>query len=297
MKVMVDSFLDYLRVEREASDHTIAAYRGDLQQYLDYLGDSNWPMSWDQIDAADLGAYFISLQSRAYAPATLARKIAAMKSFFGFLQDEGIVEEDPLGQISPPRLGTSLPNALSIEDVTSLLTCAERERTAEGRRDWAMLQVVYASGLRVSELVGLNLSDADLQHGLIRCIGKGGKERLVPLHDQAVTALKDYIENHRHDIRPSQDERAMFLGRRGQRLTRQGFWFILKGYAKKAGLTVPITPHTLRHTFATHLLRGGAPLRYVQDMLGHASISTTQLYTHLASDYVREEYEGSHPRA
>jgi integrase/recombinase XerD len=297
MKVVVDSFLDYLRVERGASDHTIAAYRADLQQYLDYLHHSNGLISWAQVDAANLGAYFISLQDRLYASATLARKIAAMKSFFAFLQDEGIVQGDPLAQISPPRIGMTLPNALSVEDVTLLLMCAQGEQTVEGRRDWAILQVLYGAGLRVSELVGLNIRDADLEQGLIRCVGKGGKERLVPLHDQAVASLKEYIDQYRREMRPSLSDPALFLGRRGHRLTRQGVWFILRGYAKKAGLTVPITPHTLRHTFATHLLRGGAPLRYVQDMLGHASISTTQLYTHLASDYVREEYEGAHPRA
>ena len=297
MKATVDSFLDFLRVERGVSGHTVSAYRNDLYQLVDHLGSPDSPTAWQQVDSHKLGAYVIALQSRSYAPATLARKVAALKSFFGFLRKEGTVDRDPTEGIASPRVGVSLPKALSVEEVTSLLAHAQRETTAEGKRDWAMLQVLYATGLRVSELVGLDVGDADLKEGLIRCRGKGGKERLVPLHQQAVSSLEEYLQEHRPQLRPKPQQAALFVSRRGERLTRQGLWLILKGYAQKAGVQTPITPHTLRHTFATHLLRGGAPLRYVQEMLGHASIATTQVYTHLASDYVREEYEGAHPRA
>ena len=297
MKTTVDSFLDFLRVERGVSSHTISAYRNDLYQLANYLSKPGLPSGWEEIGSHELGAYLMMLQERSYAPTTLARKVATLKSFFGFLSEEGSIAQNPTTGILSPRVGQSLPTALSVEEVVALLTRTERETKPEGKRDWAMFQILYATGIRVSELVGLDVGDVDLQEGLMRCQGKGGKERLVPLHQQAVKALAEYLDEYRPRLCVTLKQLALFLNQRGQRLTRQGFWLILKRHAQAAGIKTSITPHTLRHTFATHLLRGGAPLRYVQEMLGHSSISTTQVYTHLASDYVREEYEGAHPRA
>ncbi len=293
----VNSFLDFLRVERGASKHTVDAYRNDLRQLVAHLERSGPDASWQAVGARELGGFVTDLQGRSYAPATVARKVAAFKSFFGFLQEEGTIERDPTEAMASPRAGKSLPKALSVEEVLRLLAQAQGTTTPEGRRDWAMLQMLYATGMRVSELVGLNVEDVNLTERLVRCRGKGGKERLIPLHQQASDALADYVRQHRPRLQPVPREAALFLNHQGHRLTRQGFWLLLKGYAREAGLQTAITPHTLRHTFATHLLRGGAPLRYVQEMLGHASIATTQVYTHLAADYVREEYEGAHPRA
>ncbi|MSQ40876.1 MAG: site-specific tyrosine recombinase XerD [Dehalococcoidia bacterium] len=297
MKALVDSFLDFLRVERGASVHTIAAYRNDLYQLVSHLAGSGSSSTWQAMTTQELGAYVRALQGRSYSPRTLARKVAAFKSFFGFLKEEGQVARDPSEGIVSPRVGRSLPKAISLDDVLLLLAHAGRAPGPLGRRDWAMLQALYATGMRVSELVGLNVEDVDLKERLVRCRGKGGKERLIPLHLQAVDALAEYVRDYRPRLHPGARQWALFLNRRGQRLTRQGFWLILKQYALQAGIQASITPHTLRHTFATHLLRGGAPLRYVQEMLGHASIATTQVYTHLANDYIREEYEGAHPRA
>ena len=297
MKGVVDSFLDFLRVERGCSSHTISAYRNDLYQFADHLDSSKLQLAWQGIGSRELGEYLLGLQSRSYAPTTLARKLAAIKSLFNFLKEEGTVDQDPTEGIASPRVGRTLPKALSVEDVVCLIAQAQQSPTPGGKRDWAMLETLYATGIRVSELVGLGLRDVDLKEGLLRCLGKGDKERLVPLHQRAVGVLGEYVQEHRPRLNPKPGQTALFLNYQGQRLTRQGFWLILKAHARAAGIAASITPHTLRHSFATHMLRGGAPLRYVQEMLGHASISTTQVYTHLASDYIREEYEEAHPRA
>jgi integrase/recombinase XerD len=199
-------------------------------------------------------------------------------------------------------VGKTLPKAISPNEVDELLEQPGRRCTPEAKRDRAMLELLYATGMRVTELVSLDISNLNLepQSPYVRCIGKGAKERTIPFHDQALEALVDYIEEGRGLILRNPSEQALFVNRRGERLTRQGFWLILKGYAQAAGLNTAetrVTPHTLRHSFATHMLRGGMPLRNVQEMLGHANISTTQVYTHLTSEHVREAYERAHPRA
>ncbi|MEE9324532.1 MAG: tyrosine-type recombinase/integrase, partial [Dehalococcoidia bacterium] len=190
-----------------------------------------------------------------------------------------------------------LPKPLSIAEVEELLAQPGKRSTPEAKRDKAMLELLYAAGTRVTELVSLDIGDVNLTEGKIRCTGKGAKERLVPIHSQAVEAVEEYLLRGRPSLVRDEKESALFLNRRGERLTRQGFWLILKGYAKQANIKTHISPHTLRHSFATHLLRGGAPLRHVQVLLGHSNISTTQIYTHLTSEHVREEYDKAHPRA
>ena len=303
MESSVRAYIDHLIAEKGSSPNTVAAYRNDLAQLLEYLigpaQDGHRPSQWSQVDQRLLTAYTLSLYERGYSSTTVARKIASTKSFFNFLIEEGEIPEDPAEQLFTPRVGRSLPKPLSIEDLERLLDAPSKSDTPEAVRDGAMLELLYAAGLRVSELVNLNIRDVNLLDQSVHCLGKGSKERIVPLHRKAVEAVRTYIQEARPKMlgQAKWQENALFVNRRGDRLTRQGFWLILKGYARDAAIRSPITPHTLRHSFATHLLSRGASLRYVQELLGHASISTTQLYTHLTGDHIREEYEKAHPRA
>lgn len=296
MKERIEAFLEHLRVERGFSENTLAAYRSDLLQLAEFLNPSGSGSS-SGTDRSRLQSYVLSLKQRQYAPASVARKVAAARSFFNFLVAEGHLSRSPAQDLGAPRVGRSLPKVLSVKEVETLLEQPARRSTPEARRDGAMLELLYATGLRVSEMVALNLKDVNLDGSYVRCRGKGGRERLLPLHDQAIAALKTYLEEARPQFVASPEERAFFLNQRGHRLTRQGFWLLLKGYAREAGISSAITPHTLRHSFATHMLRGGAPLRHVQELLGHANIATTQVYTHLSSEHLREEYDKAHPRA
>lgn len=301
MKETVDSFLNFMTVERGVSPNTQVAYKNDLYQLVDYLeknhSDDTKDISWGLVDEQVISAYIVRLHDLGYSDTTRARKIASAKSLFGFLMDENIIKIDPTENLSSPRVGRSLPEALAVEEINRLLSSVAHGETPESKRDQAMLELIYASGMRVSELVSLDTDDVNLEEGYVRCLGKGAKERVIPIHQKAIDALTVYLEQSRPIIATRKSGRAAFLNRRGERLTRQGFWLILKGHAKRAGINGKITPHTLRHSFATHLLQGGAPLRHVQELLGHASITTTQVYTHLTSDHVRAEYDKAHPRA
>lgn len=302
MKPTIDTYLNHLTVERGLSSNTLFAYRNDLYQFLSFLeANANHGAKsitvWSDVDQAVIASYGMDLHDRTLKSSTIARKVAAIKSFFAFMVEEGELQASPTENLSSPKVGRALPKALSVEEINGLLENASSRSTPEGKRDWSMLELLYATGVRVTELVSLNVQDADLDNNQIRCMGKGAKERILPIHQEASRALTDYLENGRTRLLRSSDEQAIFLNRRGDRLTRQGFWLILKGYARDVGITSPITPHVLRHSFATHMLRGGAPLRHVQELLGHANISTTQVYTHLASDHVRSEYDKAHPRA
>jgi integrase/recombinase XerD len=237
------------------------------------------------------------MEERGYSPSTRSRKIAALRSFLKFLVEERVLEESPASHIRTPRAGRAVPEVLTPLDVESLLKTAASGPSPEERRDYVMIELMYAAGLRVSELVGLDISDVNLRGATVRTIGKGSKERVVPLYPVAVEVVESYL----HSVRPLLAVRAqtdaLFLGRRGRRLSRQGFWQRLRRTAVQAGISAHLTPHTLRHSFATHLLQGGASLRHVQELLGHSSISTTQIYTHLTSEHVRTEYDRVHPRA
>lgn len=296
MRENVDSFLHFMAVERGVSPNTVSAYRNDLYQLVEYLKDRG-TSGWAGVDDRLVTDYLRKLHELGYSETTRARKVASAKSLFSFLLEEGVVRSDPTENLSSPRLGRSLPEALSVEDVGALLESAVNGDTRESRRDHAMLELLYATGMRVSELVSLNVDDVSLDQGTVRCFGKGSKERMIPMHEQCVDALRKYMDTARALFAGKRRSTAMFLNSRGDRLTRQGFWLILKGHAKRAGVTGKITPHTLRHSFATHLLMGGAPLRHVQELLGHASITTTQVYTHLSNEHVRVEYDKAHPRA
>ena len=301
MRELLEDFLHYMTVERGSSPNTLAAYRNDLTQLIEYLesGNSggNRSANWGDVSERTMSDYVMYLHELGYSETTRARKIASTKSFFGFLVMEQIIESNPTVNLGAPRIGRALPDPLSIDEIEQLLALPASTDTPEGLRDLTMLDLLYATGMRVSELTALDLEDLDIADGSVRCLGKGGKERIIPVHIGAIELLKSYIQNARPVLAGEKTPTALFLNRRGNRLTRQGFWLILKGYTEEAGLNGRVTPHTLRHSFATHLLRGGAPLRHVQELLGHASITTTQIYTHLTSEHVRSEYEGAHPRA
>ena len=299
MNKSVEAFLNYMTVERGVSPNTVAAYRNDLCQLVEFLEDRDSGDNgggWDGLDPQDLASYVLQLHERGYSDTTRARKVASARSLFAFLTEEGIVSKDPTENLSFPRVGRSLPEALTEEEAEALLSAPAGD-APEAIRDRAMLELLYATGMRVTELVSLDLRDIDLDQSFVRCFGKGSKERLIPIHPQAGEAVMAYMEYGRPKLAKKRSGLAAFLNRRGDRLTRQGFWLLLRRLARRAGLQRKITPHTLRHTFATHLLHGGAPLRNVQELLGHASITTTQVYTHLTSEHVRSEYGKAHPRA
>ena len=301
MREQIEAFLQHLTVEKGFSPHTREAYRNDLSQLVEFLQKQGRANGWAALGVEDLSRFLLSLQERGYSRPSIARKVAATKSFFHYLAREGHIPADPSRDLLSPRAGRLLPHPLTQEEVERLLQAVQGE-TPEALRDRAMLELLYATGLRVSELVALNVGQVNLSEGWVRCLGKGGKERLIPMHPQAVQAVQAYLQEGRPGLLGRRDgrerEKALFLNRLGERLTRQGFWLILKAVAAKAGLSAKrVTPHTLRHSFATHLLMGGATLRQVQEFLGHASIASTQIYTHLTAQHIREQYEGAHPRA
>ena len=300
MKQAVEQFLNYTTVERGLSPNTIAAYRNDLSQFVDFLQSRDSSLqgngSWKRIGTDALTAFVLDLHERGYSDKTKTRKVASTKALFGFLLEEGVIDKNPMEDFASPGVGESLPETLSVEEIEALLS-VEKALTPMSLRDRAMIEIMYATGVRVSELVSLDIDDVDLDENFVRCMGKGSKERIIPVHDEAVEAVRVYLQDGRESLAGPAAGRALFVSRKGGRLTRQALWLILKGRAQAAGIERKITPHTLRHSFATHLLIGGAQLRHVQELLGHASITTTQVYTHLTSEHVRAQYESSHPRA
>jgi integrase/recombinase XerD len=302
MSEKIEAFLKYLVVEKGFSKNTEEAYRNDLSQ-LELFKNAETAKRgqgnhWENFGRQDMLAYMLTLKEKKYASTTLARKVAAAKSFFKFLTEENKLAVNPTENIASMKVGRSLPKPITVQQTRRLLEEPAKSSTSEGKRDKAMLELLYASGMRVSELVTLNTGDVDTVGGFVRVYGKGQKERLIPIYPRAAQSIDQYLKEARPQIVQHRlEEKALFLNVRGERLTRQGLWQILKGYARAAGIEVPVTPHTLRHSFATHMLNGGADLRMVQELLGHANISTTQVYTHLTSEHVRKTFEKSHPRA
>ncbi len=302
MEATIQEFLDYLTAERGSSDNTIAAYRNDLTQFDEFIGGVGALSAeggWEGLTRDHLINYILWLKEREYASATVARKVAAMKSFCQFLVRTGASDDNPAEELDSPKVKKQLPTTLTPDEVERLLALpAQIGNTPKAVRDTALLEVLYATGMRVSELASLTLDDLDLAAGTIRCTGKGSKERVMPLYAEAAHAVQTYLQRGRAALQGGNaEERTLFLNPRGERLTRQGLWLIIKGYAKQLGLEDRVTPHTLRHSFATHMLNGGAGLREVQRLLGHANISTTQVYTHISQDRLREVYDDAHPRA
>lgn len=299
MKEAVDRFLNYLKVEKGFSENTTLAYKNDLYQLANFVEEAAIKRgsipSWAGFDRQGMLSHLLNLKERGYVATTQARKVAAAKSFLRFMVDEGYLKDNPMQGVGSPKVGKSLPKPISDSQARLLLAQPAKLSTSEAKRDKAMLELLYASGMRVSELVALNLGSVDAES--VRCFGKGRKERLIPIYPQAAAAVAEYIEEVRPHLAHKKDEPALFLNPRGERLTRQGFWQKIKEYAKSANLDTKISPHTLRHSFATHMLSGGADLRSVQEFLGHANISTTQVYTRLTTEHIRRSYDKSHPRA
>jgi len=281
MDEQVEVFLQHLAEKRGLAVNTTAAYRTDLEQFCIFLGERGLD-DWTRVSHDDMLAFLLFLRERRYANSTVARRTAAVKSFYAYLTSEGIVPSDPTEQIDSPKVDRYLPKALSLHQVDELLELPMRQPTPERLRDKAMLELLYATGMRVSELVALNTRDLNMEADCVRCVGKAGRERILPISGSALTALEEYLDIAWPQLSRSNPQKteALFLNHRGKRLTRQGFWLILKGYAEDLGLD-DLTPHTLRHSFAAHMISGGADIRSVQALLGHASLSTTQIYTQM----------------
>ncbi|MBM4464900.1 MAG: tyrosine recombinase XerC [Chloroflexi bacterium] len=291
----LDKFITYLIAEKNASPYTIKNYRHEIGQFLDFLKEQGID-SWDGVDRYVLRRYLAWLQAEGYVKASITRRISELRSFCRYLVREGILDTNPIRAISAPRVPKRLPDYLELPEVEALLSAPDAT-VPQGQRDRAIMEVLYASGLRVSELVSLNLSNVDLRHGQIRVWGKGAKERLALLGEPACRALMRYVQDGRPALIGNKATSALFLNRLGSRLSTRSVSNILDKYAKLAGLERRVTPHIMRHTFATHLLDGGADLRTVQELLGHADLSSTQIYTHVSQSRVREVYRKAHPRA
>jgi len=292
---LVKEFLDYLLIERGLADNTIVSYEKDLQNFLQFLNKVS-VKDLEKLEKEHILAYLVHLKKMKRAAATIARRTAALKTFFNFLYQEGYIVNNLGENLEGPKKEKKLPDFLSVKEMDKLLAIPQLN-TVQGVRDKAMLELLYATGMRVSELINLDLHNLNLEMAYVRCWGKGSKERIIPIGSQAVSSLNTYLQWGRNKLLKNPREQALFLNQHGKRLTRQGFWKILKKYVKLAGIEKKITPHVFRHSFATHLLENGADLRVVQEMLGHADISTTQIYTHLTTKRISQVYNDAHPRA
>lgn len=293
----LEQFEDYLRFERGLSATTAAAYGVDLNQLVEFL-EGRGVRSPAEVAPADLREFIYHLKRSGRAPSSIRRKISSLRSYFGFLQAEALLPSDPSELLEGPKTGRRLPTVLNQAEIEALLDSPDGDN-ALARRDRAILELMYATGVRISELTSLHLRDLDMEQQLLKVRGKGSKERIVPFGTKAHTALVSYL----HETRPllarkarPRPSAALFLSRRGRPLSRMGAWKIIRRHIERAGIRKPATPHTLRHTFATHLLQGGADIAAVQEMLGHADISTTQIYTHLERSYLSEVHRRYHPR-
>ncbi|WP_099158427.1 site-specific tyrosine recombinase XerD [Virgibacillus ndiopensis] len=295
LKPALTDFFHYLQVERGLSDNTLKSYKRDLSKYLNYIEKVLQKTTWNEVVRSDIIGFLYTLKDDGNSAATIARTISSIRLFHRFLISEQMVNQDASLHIETPKKERKLPDILSTQDVEGLL--AIRGNSPLQIRNKAMLELLYATGLRVTELISLKVSDLHLTMGFVRCFGKGSKERIVPLGDVAKEAVDNYLQYGRGILLKNGIEETLFVNQHGRALTRQGFWKILKSIAKDAGIKKRITPHTLRHSFATHLLENGADLRSVQEMLGHSDISTTQIYTHVSKTRLKDVYKSYHPRA
>ena len=292
--VCLEKFEQYLTDVKKASANTLASYMRDVRQLSDYVAAHDLP-GLDSLDDEELAAYIAWLRHNGKSPATVSRCIASLKSFYSLLLTQGVVDHNPAAGLVPEKSVQKLPQILTSKEVELLLEQPECT-DMKGYRDRAMLELLYATGIRVSELISLDVSDVNIPAGFIRCRSKD-KERMIPLYPAAIKALSEYVEFIRPQMIASPDEQSLFVNISGERMSRQGFWKIIKTYQKKAGIEKDITPHTLRHSFAAHLLENGADLRSIQEMLGHADISSTQVYSHIVKKQLKDVYNKAHPRA
>lgn len=295
MELFLKEYLSYLKLERNLSENTLLSYKNDITTFLSFL--SNYSISDpSNISSDKITAFFKTLKNIGLTNTSAARYFSSLKGFFSYLIKNNYIIKNPIEKINAPKLSKKLPAVLNINDIEKILSAPNVNDTL-GLRDKAILELLYACGTRVSELISLKLSDLFLQDEVIRVLGKGSKERLIPIGSSAIKWVNDYIKNSRSLLmKISKSENHVFLNSRGSKLSRMGIWKIIDRYVKEAGIKKEVHPHTFRHSFATHLLEGGADLRAVQEMLGHADISTTQIYTHIDRDYIKQVHKQFHPR-
>ena len=297
MKDQLQDFMHYLTVEKGLAKNTLLSYKRDLESYLKFLTNQQQIGNWNEVSRLHIVQFMNKLKEDGKSTKTLARHTASIRSFHQFLLRERVSESDPSALIESPQTGKSLPKVLNQEETEALLNSPDSS-DAFGIRDKAILELLYATGMRVSELIDLNIDNVHIEMGFVRCIGKGSKERIIPVGKMALDSITTYLTTSRPKLVSQKNKSdALFLNHHGGRLSRQGLWKIIKKLALKANIQKPLTPHTLRHSFATHLLMNGADLRAVQEMLGHADISTTQIYTHVTNVRLKDVYSKFHPRA
>ncbi len=294
MERVKNNFLNYITVEKGLSENTRQAYKRDLETFLGFIKEKDLELK--EISRTDILSYIRNLRGEGLAARTAARHLSTLRTFFRFLLIENIKQEDPTVNIDTPKTWSNLPKFLTFEEVERLMEQPD-EATRKGIRDRAMIELLYATGLRVSELINLKREDLKIEMGMLTCSGKGSKERIVPVGDSALSKISRYLREARGEYKKSDQNPYLFLSNRGKPMTRQSFWKIIKKYALRANIEKNVTPHILRHSFATHLLENGANLRSVQMMLGHSDISTTQIYTHINKERLKQIYDDHHPRA
>jgi tyrosine recombinase XerD subunit len=293
----IEEYIHFLRVERQLSENTLQSYERDIKDYTQNIFETQQLETFDQVERFHILQHLQALKNKGISARTISRHISSIRSFHQFLLREKRCNNDPTVHIDMPKIEQKLPKVLSIEEIDRLIATPNISKP-QGVRDRAMLELLYATGMRVSECISLNLEDIHLTMGFVRVFGKGGKERIIPLGSSAIEACTNYLNTARFQLEnPKLRTEALFINQRGKRLTRQGCWKLMKGYAQKAGIEKELTPHILRHSFATHLIENGADLRAVQEMLGHADIATTQIYTHISKTRLSEVYKQFHPRA
>ncbi|HQD41634.1 MAG TPA: site-specific tyrosine recombinase XerD [Bacillota bacterium] len=295
MNLLLDKFTDYIGSVRKLSDNTVESYCRDIKQYIEYIESKNIH-SFKNTNKTTVITYLLYLQKNGRATSTISRSLASIRAFYQYLTSERILDRDPTVDLESPKVEKKLPTILSGKEVELLLDQPDLN-TAKGTRDKSMLELLYATGIRVSELVALDLDDINLELGYLKCCNNNDKERIIPVGTIALEILGRYIRDVRPGLLRGKPETALYVNYKGERLTRQGFWKIIKGYKNKAKINKDITPHTLRHSFAAHLIENGADLKSVQEMLGHSDISTTQVYAQITKNRIKEVYNKAHPRA
>lgn len=293
MNALMREFVEYLQNDKKVARNTLQSYTRDIKQFSDYIDARN--LELDKVSSGDMHSYITYMQLEGKAPSSVSRSVASVRALYGYLHLKGFVSSDPTYRLKTPKAEKKLPSVLTTSEVNSLLKCPDTA-TSKGMRDKAMLELLYATGIKVSELISLNRADLDLDFGYIKCVGENDA-RIVPLGKTAIRAVRDYMTGARASMVNTSSENALFVNCNGTRMTRQGFWKLIKSYADKANIKKDITPHTLRHSFAAHLLENGADLASVQEMLGHKDIVSTQVYTKLMKNHIREVYNKAHPRA
>ena len=294
MEVIVQKYINFLEKDKRLSLNTLQSYRRDIKQYITYLSEINLH-NIINTNKTTIITYLLNLQKKGRATSTISRNLASIRSFYQYISKNKIIDQDPTSELESPKVEKKLPQILSTKEVELLL---EQPKCTDlkGFRDKAMLELLYATGIRVTELISLDLIDINLELGFIKCT-KGTRERMIPLGSMAIAAIHDYLNKSRGLLIQKSDEKSLFVNINGKRLTRQGFWKIIKQYKNLAKINKDITPHTLRHSFAAHLLENGADLRSIQEMLGHSDISSTQIYAQMAKNKIKEVYKKTHPRA